>query len=366
MLCLQIHYAEKSLVSVKRVDEMPLLRHLHKIASPVLYSTGLYPMLWRARSRREPFTIVVTYHRVVADHSAASDGFDIERGISASNFERQMRFLIRHFNPVKASQAQQCINQEIQFAVTLDDGYEDNYLIAAPILKKLGIPATFYVISDFVGTDRLFWWEQIADMMRGSDLPKLDMQAAIPSLCQSQGQSNVFPMRNYAERDYAYGQLCARIRAGAHVDIPQLVEQLAAYFAVPLREQGRHYGLMDWQQLKDLVGQGFDIGGHTATHCNLVGADEVLLRRELIDSTKVIEARLATPVESFAYPYGLFEASSKVVTDLLAKTNCKAAFTTVKGVVSTSLPATELPRTSLNRPYHFACAYNIQNTLNQA
>jgi len=342
---------------------MSLPRILHKFASPFLYKTGLYQQLWRARSRNEPFSFVVFYHRVVADNSDSDDRFDIEKGISAAVFEQQMCFLLQHFTPVKASRIQTDLGREIRFAVTLDDGYEDNYRIAAPILKKLGIPATFYVVSDFVGTDRLFWWEQIADLMRRSNQFELDLQAVVPGFYRGNGNTSVLPMQSSADRGYAYEQLCARIRGGLHADIPVQVKRAAEYFNVPVREQGRDYGLMNWDQLNDLVSQGFEIGGHTATHCNVVGADETLLQRELIESMNVIEAKLDIPVESFAYPYGMFETSSKVVTNLLARTNCKAAFTVVQGVVNASMPAYELPRTKMNRPYHFACAFNLQDTL---
>ena len=344
--------------------DMPLVKTLHKLASPILYKTGLYQRLWRARSRKEPFSLVLVYHRVVADDADNTGKFDIERGISAAVFERQMRFLLQHFSPVRASRVQLCSANEIQFAVTLDDGYEDNYLVAAPILKKLGIPATFYVVSDFVGTDRLFWWEQVADLMRNSDQLELDMQAVIPGLYQSGGQSAVLPLRRNDEREHAYEQLCASMREGPHLEIPLHMKRIADHLNVPIREQGRHYGLMNWQQLKDLVNQGFEIGGHTASHCNIFGADESLLQAELLESVNVVETRLDAPVESFAYPYGMFDASSKVVANLLAKTNCKAAFTTVQGVVNAGLPANELPRSKLNRPYDFACAFNVQDTLN--
>ncbi len=348
------------------LGDMSLYRTMHKFASPVLYQTGLYQKLWRTRGLREPFSFVVFYHRVVPDGSASGTEFDIEKGISASAFELQMRFLRRHFKPVKASRIQSELGPEIGFAVTLDDGYEDNYRIAAPILKKLGIPATFYVVSDFVGTDRLFWWEQIADLMRRSTRPELDLQAVVSAISAAQGETKVLPMQTDIERGHAYEQLCAAIRQGRHTDISLQVKHAAEYFDVPVREQGRDYALMNWQQLNDLVRQGFEIGGHTATHCNVVDAGKALLHRELIESLNLVEAKLDAPVESFAYPYGLFDSSSKVVANLLERTNCKVAFTVDQGVVSAGSPTYELPRTRLNRPYHFACAFNIQDTLNSA
>ena len=342
---------------------MTLSSMLQKLVSPFLYYSGAYQHGWRARYRRQPFAFVVVYHRVVADNAAGQVDFGIERGIPASVFERQMRFLRRHFEPVKSSQIQQFENDAPRFAVTLDDGYEDNYRVAAPILKKLGIPATFFVVSEFVGTDRLFWWEQVAELMRASDRPQIDLRAAAPALCRDDSSDNAYSLRSFSERENAYEQVCGRIRRGRHADIDSHLAQLATHFAAPLRTQGRRYALMDWDQLRDLIGQGFEIGGHTASHCNLVGADEAMLRRELLDSLDVLESRLNTPVESFAYPYGLFESSSRPVAERLAATHCKAAFTTVRQVVDAATPRYELPRFPLNRHYRFACAYNLQAAL---
>jgi peptidoglycan/xylan/chitin deacetylase (PgdA/CDA1 family) len=44
--------------------------------------------------------------------------------------------------------------------ITFDDGYLGNYEIAVPILQKLGIPATFFVVSGFIGSMTVPWWDR--------------------------------------------------------------------------------------------------------------------------------------------------------------------------------------------------------------
>jgi len=49
-------------------------------------------------------------------------------------------------------------------AITFDDGYRDNLLYAAPILKKYNIPATFFVTSGYINTQRIFPWDEASDI----------------------------------------------------------------------------------------------------------------------------------------------------------------------------------------------------------
>lgn len=44
--------------------------------------------------------------------------------------------------------------------LTFDDGYMDNYTEAFPILEKYGFVGTFFVVSDYVGTDHVFYWDE--------------------------------------------------------------------------------------------------------------------------------------------------------------------------------------------------------------
>jgi len=44
------------------------------------------------------------------------------------------------------------------FAVTFDDGYQDNYLHGASILESLGVRATVYLISDMIDSPDPFPW----------------------------------------------------------------------------------------------------------------------------------------------------------------------------------------------------------------
>ena len=219
-------------------ETMPALS-LHKLASPLLYSSGSYTRAWRRQAAKRPLALVLVYHRVVADHAAANGHYGIERGVSAEVFEAQLRFMLKHFVPVQASAVLDETSTPLRFAVTLDDGYEDNYRVAAPILQKLGICATFFVVSGYVGTDRIFWWEQLAAMMRSTTVLQLDTQAVLPELVRPEGLPPVLPLQTDPLREQAYERLCRAIRTDAHAALPGHLERLSVALGVKPREEGR-------------------------------------------------------------------------------------------------------------------------------
>jgi len=45
-------------------------------------------------------------------------------------------------------------------AITFDDGYRDNFENARPILERLELPATFFIVSRWMETDTWPWWDR--------------------------------------------------------------------------------------------------------------------------------------------------------------------------------------------------------------
>ena len=98
--------------------------------------------------------------------------------ISPSLFEEHMLGLLeRGYNPIFVSDYYEYINDgkelpENPIMVTFDDGYLSNYEYAYPILKKLNIPATIFVVTSTVGEEVSggkvntphFTWEQAKEM----------------------------------------------------------------------------------------------------------------------------------------------------------------------------------------------------------
>jgi len=118
-------------------------------------------------------SVILNYHSVHPEHRAA---------VRPGDFTRQMEYLASNFKVIsltdfyKMRMAEKGLSERIA-VVTFDDGYEDNYKYAFPILKKFDINATVFVTTGFIegivniaNRDRIYsgliplTWAQIAEM----------------------------------------------------------------------------------------------------------------------------------------------------------------------------------------------------------
>src|SRR5258706_16383338 len=65
-------------------------------------------------------------------------------------------------------------------AITFDDGYEDNYLNAFPVLERYGLPATIFLPTGGVDSRQPLWFEQLAGALKQTSLEYLDLELDIP------------------------------------------------------------------------------------------------------------------------------------------------------------------------------------------
>jgi peptidoglycan/xylan/chitin deacetylase (PgdA/CDA1 family) len=104
--------------------------------------------------------VVVAFHRV--QHAAGQEGLTVD----VEMFERYCRFFRHHFRvvslPSLVDRLERGLPLDRQLAITFDDGYLDNFENAVPILEKLSLPATFFLVSQWIGTDIVPWWDEAA------------------------------------------------------------------------------------------------------------------------------------------------------------------------------------------------------------
>jgi len=106
---------------------------------------------------------ILTYHSFDYGHGLLS--------VSPENFERQMKLIKQHgYHVISFDEAVEEMKAKRKFAhntvvITIDDGYQNNYTVAYPILKKYGFPATIFLATNFMDTKQGFLtWDQVREM----------------------------------------------------------------------------------------------------------------------------------------------------------------------------------------------------------
>lgn len=322
---------------------------------------GWHGRIWRHAANNGFRAVVLKYHRIHAAHSADSNGAsDDGLSLPAATFERQLRFMLKHFAPVPVSALLDPDEPKppLCFAVTFDDGCGDNLTVAAPILDRLGVPATFFVVGSYVGTERRFWWEQLAGILQRTDKPYLE-RGALGEWPESSQLPATLALRGRRCRMRAYRTLAWLLIRAPDEAIAGCLRSLADAVGAEMPSGPRDEPMMSWDGLRQLQGRGHEIGAHTMNHVNLGRVDGDRVRREIEQSVEAIGRELGAPPVSFAYPCGTSDCLNGKATDVLKGSECRGAFTVLPGTVGPSSSPWTLPRISLSRPSRFVWAYQI-------
>ncbi|GAC1652214.1 MAG: hypothetical protein NVS9B15_12720 [Acidobacteriaceae bacterium] len=201
---------------------------------------------------------------------------------------------------------------------TFDDGYQDNYEVAYPILKDQGIAAVFFLISSYLGTNTLSWWDEIAYLARKS--PRDALQLTVPI------QRTV----RLDDREQAIWELLAIYKSPANTNPEAFLQEIREQTNVALPSSQAQF--MTWQQAAELAQAGMEVGSHTHTHRILskLSAEEQL--QELQVSKSTLESRLGIEVCSLAYPRGKRDAFDQTTEQMAAAAGYKIAFSFYGGV----------------------------------
>ena len=132
-------------VSTFRRSVKGLLGHL-------IYRSGLHRLLLRRKA------VIAVFHRVQDD----LPGNPIT--CSRAELSAYLEFFDRHFEVVSLGDLLDRLDsgQDVSgcLAITFDDGYRDNFTAAAPELERRNLPATFFVVTEFIETDAVPWWDE--------------------------------------------------------------------------------------------------------------------------------------------------------------------------------------------------------------
>jgi peptidoglycan/xylan/chitin deacetylase (PgdA/CDA1 family) len=311
---------------------------------------GKFPL----HRRRRGSARILYYHRVNDDN----DPFF--KALPTAVFEQQMKYLARHYRVVSLTEIIRYLEgdgpPDTLVGITFDDGYEDNYRNAFPILSRYNLPATIFLATGSIDSGEPLWFERLAEAVKNSPCEFIDIEVNEPLR---------FWMRSQAERLESSSRIFSLLRNLSDTErnlwLSEILRRLGA-----VGKSERCNKMLSWEHVRLMKGHGIDFGGHTVSHPFLSRLTASQMAWEVSECKRRIEDELQQPVDHFAYPNGREGDFNPATKDALRTAGYRAAMTTIWGLNSPSSDPMELRRGGPweNNPALFACKLDWYQLVN--
>ncbi len=264
-----------------------------------------------------PKPLILMYHRI-ADNPVDCFGLSV----SPARFEEQLHVLRRTRHPLHLTDFVRDLMAGTlplnAVALTFDDGFVDNLVCGKPRLAAADVPATVFITTGFLGRSKPFLSDELVrlfllesgpqhfELVIGRQSMHFDFGTESPA--RGDGATSIDSIQR---RRSELMRISQALKPLAYEERESVMAELRSIFA------GRDYRAslgraMTREEVRELVTGGLvTIGAHTVTHPVLAGLEAAACHREISDSKSACEEIIGGPVESFAYPFGDFDADAR-------------------------------------------------------
>lgn len=240
--------------------------------------------------------LILTYHSVI-EHPTV---FNLWTHISLKKFEEHMHFLKHSARVISLTEMASAIRRHClptnSVAITFDDGFANNYTRAYPVLQRLGLPATIFLSTGYIGGHKLFWPERLAYQLM---LTKRDSITVL-------GQT--LWLRNNNDRLQVCRVLREKLKELHPDKLNESLDDIEDMLKVPIdpEEPLFHEWLpLSWEQVCDMASGGLiEFGGHTHSHNILSKLSVSDAEQQIADCRQALADNLDQSVTLWAYPNG--------------------------------------------------------------
>ena len=261
---------------------------------------------------------------------------DFEGRVSAAHLSAHLEFLKTNYRVLSLAEIVENLDAGKSLpanaaAITIDDGYSDAYEIAFPLFQKFQIPATLFVITDFLDKKTWLWTD------------KARFLAVNTKLAQVEFEKQVFNLNGAASRKKAAAKINEQLKRLPDEEKETQIEELQKTFAVNLPVlPAPEFSPISWAAAKEMDANGVSIESHTVTHPILTKISDERLQFELTASKQRLREVLERDVDLFCYPNGSFDNRAK---EFVRDAGYRAAVTTEIGFNAPNADSFALKRT---------------------
>lgn len=273
---------------------------------------------------------IFLYHGVSNIKSKGIENYAIKH-INKDKFYKQMKFIKQNLNVLSINQLLGIILKKKKInkntvLITFDDGYENNFSEAAPILEELKVPATFYVSSGLMNSTKMFWTDILEDCINRTKKSKIIIKLG--------KQEIKLRLKNKIEKIISLELIKKFCKTSKTLEKDKMVNYIIQSTEVePSENASLNYRKLSWDQIRKIDANPlFTIGGHSTYHDILSLQTSVLAEKDINLSLDLLEYNLKHKVVDYSYPEGQNNHFNKKVISYLKKRNIHFCPTAINGV----------------------------------
>ena len=208
-------------------------------------------------------------------------------------FIKDIDFLLKHFEPVDIDVINTKIKNDESFTkpsfhISFDDGLSELYDNVLPILEKKGIPATFFVNTEFVDNKALFYRYKVSLILEEIKSNK-DLLIPIAELLATKSTDLNSISKALLQLNYQSIDLIDSIATKIELSFEDYLKENKPYLTT--------------EQIKDMINRGFSIGSHSVNHpfFKEITLDEQ--KKQLTESFQFLAKKFDIKHKYFSFPF---------------------------------------------------------------
>jgi peptidoglycan/xylan/chitin deacetylase (PgdA/CDA1 family) len=282
------------------------------------------------------------------------------RGLETVDFEGQLDYLQRHYQPVTAAQVIAARRGETTLPktpvlLTFDDGYKD-HLNASRILRQRGMSGAFFPPAAVVRDRKILDVNKVHFILANVADPAVLVREIEDAVTAAHEEFSLLPIREFRAKLWHANRFDAAeiiyVKRMLQVALPEplrnrIVDKLFTKFVTTDTRAFAEELYLSKEDLKEMLAEGMEIGSHGCEHYWL---DSLSTEEQSVDIDRSLDllADLGIPKKDFlfCYPYGAYNQETL---HLLRRRGCGAAFTTRVSLCQVGVDdMLEIPRLDTN------------------
>ncbi len=284
--------------------------------------------------------LVLMLHRVVGSREEARLPHNNPLCVDRQSFSALLAFLQRHFALVALEDALSCTPAgRPMLTLTFDDGWQDIYRYAFPVLQEQGVPASIFLSTAYIGQKKGFWWESVAGRL-WRDPETVDQDAVRQALAGSGILllPELFSPEQSRARSLLIADFVRRLKRLDPLRLHGLADEL-------FYDGSTH--AMNWQEVAQMERSGLiRFGAHGHEHHILTLLPHGACAADIFASQHLINQHCVRPLKQYCYPNGDHHAD---LYELLGSFGYTHALGTEPGVVCAGCNRFTLPRIDVSQ-----------------